>query len=148
MRDKKFIIEKSNYPDQTGTHLVIMHSSTQYGENYQRVFKGSRKECVMKKKELETLEKYNYKKVKEYKKTKKKEVSKVSRPTHETRLLEYLQEHKTITSLEATLKLHNTRISATVYNLRKKGYNIATELTSGVNVYGDKTEYATYRLLD
>lgn len=72
----------------------------------------------------------------------------MSRPTHETRLLEYLKENKTITSLDATLKLHNTRISATVFNLRKKGYNIATELTSGRNAYGDKVEFATYRLLD
>ena len=56
---RKFIIEKSNYPDQSGTHLVIMHSSTQYGENYQRVFKGSRKECIEKKKELEKIEEEN-----------------------------------------------------------------------------------------
>lgn len=72
----------------------------------------------------------------------------MERPTHETRLLEYLKENKTITSLDATLKLHNTRISATVFNLRKKGHNIATEITKGINAYGDKVEYATYRLLD
>lgn len=72
----------------------------------------------------------------------------MERPTHETRLLEYLKENKTITSLDATLKLHNTRVGATVFNLRKKGYNIATEITKGVNAYGDKVEYATYRFLD
>lgn len=72
----------------------------------------------------------------------------MSRPTHETRLLDYLREHETITSLEATLQLHNTRISATVFSLRQKGYNIATEITKGINSYGDKVEYARYRLLD
>lgn len=72
----------------------------------------------------------------------------MARATHESRLLDYLKEHRTITSLDAVLKLHNTRISATVFNLRKKGHNIATEITSGVNVYGDKVEFATYRYLD
>lgn len=57
MRVKKYIIEKSNYPDETGTHLLIMHSSTEYGENYQRVFKGSYKECLLKKEKLQRLEK-------------------------------------------------------------------------------------------
>lgn len=72
----------------------------------------------------------------------------MKRATHESRLLDYFREHKTITSLDATLKLHNTRVGATVFNLRKKGYNIATETTTGVNAYGDKVEYATYRFLD
>ena len=131
MRFKKFIVEKSNYPDALGTHMVIMHSKTEHGENYQRVFKGTRKECLEKKKEFE---KYG--------------VRTAQRPTHETRLLEYLKKHKTITSLDATIKLHNTRVGATVFNLRRKGYNIVTELTSGRNAYGDKVEYATYRFLD
>ena len=59
MRIKKYIVEKSNYPDQTGTHLLIMHSSTKYGENYQRIYKGSYKECLAKKAKLERLEKKN-----------------------------------------------------------------------------------------
>ena len=53
MRIKKYTVEKSNYPDEEGTHLVIMHSVTQYGDSYQRVFKGSRKDCLAKKDELE-----------------------------------------------------------------------------------------------
>lgn len=59
MRIKKYTVEKSNYPDETGTHLLIMHSSTEYGENYQRVYKGTRKECLMRKAKLERLEKKN-----------------------------------------------------------------------------------------
>lgn len=57
MRIKKYIVEKSNYPDETGTHLLIMHSSTEYGENYQRIYKGTRKECLLKKAKLERIEK-------------------------------------------------------------------------------------------
>lgn len=49
MRTKKYIIERSNYPDERGTHILFLHSSTQHGENYQGVFKGTYKECVAKK---------------------------------------------------------------------------------------------------
>lgn len=72
----------------------------------------------------------------------------MERETHETRLLNYLKEHKIITSLEATQKLGNTRISATVFNLRNKGYNIVTVPTKGKNRWGEKTNYGTYRLED
>ena len=66
--------------------------------------------------------------------------------THETRLLDYLKEHKTITQLEATTILGNTRLSATVFNLRNKGYNIVTDPTKGKNRWGEKTNFGTYRL--
>lgn len=72
----------------------------------------------------------------------------MERETHETRLLEYLQKNKTITQLEATALLGNTRLSATVFNLRKKGHNIVTEQTEGKNRYGQKTNFGTYRLED
>lgn len=64
MRTKKYIVEKSNYPDDNGTHILIMHSSTPHGENYQRIFKGSHKECLAKKEKLQRLEKRGKKNVK------------------------------------------------------------------------------------
>lgn len=70
----------------------------------------------------------------------------MDRETHETRLLAYLKEHKKITQLEATTILGNTRLSATVFNLRKKNYNIITEPTKGKNRYGQQTNFGTYRL--
>lgn len=45
-------VEKSKYPEDNKTHLVIRYSTSQYGINYQRVFKGTYKECIMKAKEL------------------------------------------------------------------------------------------------
>ncbi len=68
------------------------------------------------------------------------------RETHKTRLLEYLKTHDSISQLEATGILHNTRLSATVFELRKDGYNIETVDTKGINVYGEKTNYGRYRL--
>ena len=70
----------------------------------------------------------------------------MNKQTHETRLLVYLKEHKTITQQEAYIELGNTRLSATVFNLRKKNYNIVTEPTKGKNRYGEATNYGTYRL--
>ena len=70
----------------------------------------------------------------------------MNKQTHETRLLAYLKEHKTITQQEAYTELGNTRLSATIFNLRKKNYNIVTEPTKGKNRYGEETNYGTYRL--
>lgn len=70
----------------------------------------------------------------------------MNKETHETRLLAYLKQYGGITQQEAYNKLGNTRLSATVFNLRKKGYNIITEPTNGKNRYGQKTNYGTYRL--
>lgn len=71
----------------------------------------------------------------------------MKRATHESRLLDYLEKHERITSLEAVEKLGNTRISATVFNLRNKGYDITTEIEKGKNRYGDKVEYGVYKLV-
>ena len=70
----------------------------------------------------------------------------MTRETHETRLLAYLKKYGTITQLEATEKLGNTRLSATVFNLRKKDYNIITESRKGKNRYGVNTNFGAYRL--
>lgn len=69
------------------------------------------------------------------------------RATHKTRLLDYLKTHDTISQLECSNILHNHRLSATVFELRKEGYNIITINTPGVNVYGQKTNYGRYKLL-
>ena len=47
--------------------------------------------------------------------------------THYDRLLDYLNTYGSITTLEAIRDLGNTRLSATIFNLRKDGYNIETE---------------------
>lgn len=55
---KKYKIEKSIFPEGKNTHLVVMYSTSEHGYNYQRVFKGSREECKIKKEELENESKY------------------------------------------------------------------------------------------
>ena len=53
---QKLKIEKSHYPDDEGTHLVILYSATKYGQGFRRLFKGTYRECQKYKKELEANE--------------------------------------------------------------------------------------------
>ena len=69
--------------------------------------------------------------------------------THYTRLLNYLKEfkHAGITSLDAIRDLGNTRLSATIYELRKDGYNIISEDLTVKNRWGNNTIIALYKLI-
>jgi len=49
----KYKIVQSNEPDDEGTHIILMESHTKHGYNSGRIFKGTKQECVEKKKELE-----------------------------------------------------------------------------------------------
>jgi hypothetical protein len=66
--------------------------------------------------------------------------------THYTRLLDYLKEFKHITSLDAIRDLGNTRLSATIYELRKDGYNIESEDIKVANRWGGITTVSKYIL--
>ena len=67
--------------------------------------------------------------------------------THYTRLLDYLKEFKHITRLDAIRDLGNTRLSATIYELRKDGYNIISEDLTVKNRWGNNTIIALYKLI-
>ena len=58
-------------------------------------------------------------------------------------VLLYLQNYGKIDSLKAIELFKATRLSAIIFNLKKK-YNIATELNEGVDCFGNKNYYATY----
>lgn len=53
---KKYKVEKSMFPENEKTHLVVLYSMSEYGRNIQRVFKGRYKDCIKRKKELEEYE--------------------------------------------------------------------------------------------
>ena len=50
----KYKIEKSDFPENGKTHLIIRYSATPHGYGYGRVFKGTYQEC---KDQLEILNK-------------------------------------------------------------------------------------------
>lgn len=60
-------------------------------------------------------------------------------------VLEYLQTHDGISSMEAWSKFHITRLADVIFKLRKRGYDIVTEDCTGRNEYG-VYNYAVYRL--
>ena len=66
--------------------------------------------------------------------------------TQEQRILQYLKEFGSITSWEAIKEFGATRLSAIIYNLRNKGYNITTSYKSAKNRYGDAVTYGIYEL--
>ncbi len=68
------------------------------------------------------------------------------RKTHKERTLEYIDRFGSISSLEAFRDLGNTRLSATIFNLRKDGYNIKSKTETSLNRFGEKTTYFRYYL--
>ena len=75
------------------------------------------------------------------------------RSTHLTRTLDYLHEFGSITTLDAFRDLGNSRLSSTIFLLRKKGYNIESDEvevpTRWFHDNGDRkfTQVVRYRLI-
>ena len=75
------------------------------------------------------------------------------RSTHLTRTLDYLHEFGSITTLDAFRDLGNTRLSSTIFLLRKKGHKIESDFidvpTRFLLVNGDRkfTQVVRYRLI-
>lgn len=63
-------------------------------------------------------------------------------------VLEHLQKYGSITSLEAFEQYGASRLSAIIYNLRKRGYKIDTEDVQCIDRYGNSTIYGNYVLVD
>ena len=61
-------------------------------------------------------------------------------------VLKYLQTHGSITSMEAINLFGATRLSAIIFNLRKKGHNITSVDKTTKDRYGHTVPYAEYRL--
>lgn len=63
-----------------------------------------------------------------------------------TKVREWLQSGKPITSMEAWENWGVTRLSAIIFNLRKEGLNIVTNTLKTKTRYGDTCLYAQYEL--
>lgn len=68
--------------------------------------------------------------------------------THEQLVLRHLIDFGNITTWEAFQKYGNTRLSAYILILRKKGYDIQTEYVTTTNRYGNTSTYAKYILIE
>ena len=66
--------------------------------------------------------------------------------TNKQRVLDSMQNGRTISPWYAINELGNTRLAATIFTLKKDGHEISTEIVEGVNKFGDKIHYAIYKL--
>ena len=64
------------------------------------------------------------------------------------KVLEHLQVYGCITSLEAIELYGATRLSAIIYNLRNRGFNIHTIDMPFVDRFGTKSTYGKYILVE
>lgn len=64
------------------------------------------------------------------------------------RILEYLREGNTLTSLEAWRELGVARLASRVYDLRKAGYPIQRKTVTVTNRYGEKVSIKEYSIGD
>lgn len=62
------------------------------------------------------------------------------------RLLNYLEEHGSITSFEAFSELYDTRLSDTIYRLEKDGYSFKREQIKKVGYQGEPITFYKYSL--
>lgn len=68
--------------------------------------------------------------------------------THKERVLKYMRDYGSITSLEAFKDLGVTRLSAVIYRLKADGHEISSKPESTRNRYGDKVTFSRYRLVE
>ncbi len=66
------------------------------------------------------------------------------KPTHKTRLLQYLEDYGSITSLQAIQDLGNTRLAATICDLRKEGHEIVSSDVKVPTRWGTQTTVTKY----
>ena len=70
----------------------------------------------------------------------------MNKETHYDRILRHLRDYGKITSYEAFEDYGNTRLSATIFLLRKDGYKITSNKVGRKNRYGKVVYFAEYRL--
>lgn len=66
--------------------------------------------------------------------------------TRNERVLQYMQDFGSISSLEAFRDLGCTRLSAAVFQLKQAGYNIQTQREKAKNRYGETVYFCRYSL--
>lgn len=62
-------------------------------------------------------------------------------------VLDWLSTGAGITSMDAFRAFGATRLSAIIFDLRKRGHDIRSERVEGVDRYGKKTRFVRYRMV-
>ena len=80
-------------------------------------------------------------------KAESKKVAKKKVVTKSSQIQSYLKSHKRIDSWTAITKFGATRLSAIIFVLRKKGWEIDTEMITKKDRNGNDCSFAVYRLV-
>lgn len=70
----------------------------------------------------------------------------VKKPTQCERIIQYMKDFGSITTLQAFTDLGCTRLASRVNDLRNQGYDIKSEFVSGKNRYDETVSYKKYYL--
>jgi hypothetical protein len=65
--------------------------------------------------------------------------------TQAERILTYIDEHGSITPLDAFRDLGITRLAARIHDLRRDGFSICGEMVEDENRFGEKVRFMSYR---
>ena len=68
------------------------------------------------------------------------------RPTQCDRIIQYIKDFGSITTLEAMADLGILRLASRIFDLKEKGYEFEKKRVYTKNRYGEKTHYDEYRL--
>ena len=69
-----------------------------------------------------------------------------TKPKQNTRILDYLAEHGSITQIEALNKLGVLRLASRISDLRRKGYDFDSVMITVRNQWGEKCRVKRYSL--
>lgn len=70
----------------------------------------------------------------------------MSKMSHKERVLEALRV-KSVSPYYAINHLGNTRLAATIFELKKDGHEITSAMDTGLNKYGDTVSFSRYTLV-
>lgn len=71
----------------------------------------------------------------------------MAKVTRKDRVLDAMRGHGSISPWYAINHLGNTRLAATIFDLKKDGHEITSEIVAGTNKFGDEIKYAKYTLV-
>lgn len=70
----------------------------------------------------------------------------MKKPTQCERIIQYMKDFGSITTLQAFTDLGCTRLASRVTDLKRQGYDIKSEFVSGKNRYDETVSYKKYYL--
>ena len=71
-----------------------------------------------------------------------------TRPTQVDRVIAYMKQFGSVSTLDAFKDLGVTRLSARIFEIRKRGYKVKAEPIQAKNRFGEKVRYFRYSLIE